>query len=34
MGWNFGIAKGGILGALLAMIVAGCLYIIIALCAS
>ena len=34
MGWNFGISKGGILGALFAMIVAGCLYVIISLCAS
>ncbi|WNY26517.1 amino acid permease [Methanolapillus ohkumae] len=34
MGWNFTVAKGGILGALLAMIVAGVMYIIISICAS
>ncbi|MDY0386783.1 MAG: amino acid permease [Methanolobus sp.] len=34
MGWNFTVAKGGILGSLLAMLVAGTMYTIIALCAS
>jgi ethanolamine permease len=34
MGWNFTVAKGGILGSLLAMLVAGTMYVIIALCAS
>lgn len=34
MGWNFTVAKGGILGALLAMVVAGVMYVIISLCAS
>ncbi|WP_406660359.1 amino acid permease [Methanolobus sp. ZRKC3] len=34
MGWNFTVAKGGILGALLAMLVAGTMYVIISLCAS
>lgn len=34
MGWNFTVAKGGILGSLLAMLVAGTMYIIISLCAS
>jgi ethanolamine permease len=34
MGWNFTVAKGGILGSMLAMLVAGTMYVIIALCAS
>jgi len=34
MGWNFTVAKGGIIGALFAMIVAGLMYIIISICAS
>ncbi|WP_292484689.1 APC family permease [Methanohalobium sp.] len=34
MGWNFTVAKGGILGALIAMTLAGVLYVIISLCAS
>lgn len=34
MGWNFTVAKGGILGALVAMLVAGLMYVIISLCAS
>ncbi len=34
MGWNFTVAKGGILGSLLAMIIAGLMYVIISLCAS
>ncbi|KKH47708.1 amino acid permease [Methanosarcina sp. 1.H.T.1A.1] len=34
MGWNFTIAKGGVLGSLFAMLVAGTMYTIISLCAS
>jgi ethanolamine permease len=34
MGWNFTIAKGGVLGSLLAMLVAGTMYVIISLCSS
>lgn len=34
MGWNFTVAKGGILGSLFALLVAGFLYVIISLCAS
>lgn len=34
MGWNFTIAKGGVLGALFAMLVAGTMYTVISLCAS
>jgi len=34
MGWNFTVAKGGVLGSLLAMLVAGTMYVIIFLCAS
>ena len=34
MGWNFTIAKGGVLGSLLAMLVAGTMYVSISLCAS
>jgi ethanolamine permease len=34
MGWNFTIAKGGVLGSLFAMLVAGTMYIMISLCAS
>ena len=34
MGWNFTVAKGGIIGALFAMIVAGLMYIIVSICAS
>ena len=34
MGWNFTVAKGGIIGAIFAMITAGLMYIIISLCAS
>jgi ethanolamine permease len=34
MGWNFTAAKGGVLGALLAMLVAGIMYVMISLCAS
>ena len=34
MGWNFTVAKGGILGSMLAMLVAGTMYVMISLCAS
>lgn len=34
MGWNFTVAKGGILGALFAMLIAGLMYIVVAICAS
>jgi Amino acid transporters len=34
MGWNFTVAKGGIIGALFAMLVAGLMYIVISICAS
>ena len=34
MGWNFTIAKGGVLGSLFAMLVAGTMYTVISLCAS
>ncbi|WP_135604711.1 APC family permease [Methanococcoides sp. NM1] len=34
MGWNFTVAKGGILGALFAMLVAGTMYVMVSLCAS
>ena len=34
MGWNFTVAKGGVLGSLLAMLVAGVMYVMISLCAS
>ena len=34
MGWNFTVAKGGILGSLFALLVAGSMYIMVALCAS
>ncbi|WP_135612335.1 APC family permease [Methanococcoides sp. AM1] len=34
MGWNFTVAKGGILGSLFALLVAGTMYIMVALCAS
>jgi ethanolamine permease len=34
MGWNFTFAKGGVLGSLLAMLVAGTMYVMISLCAS
>lgn len=34
MGWNFTVAKGGILGSLLALIVAGTMYVMVSLCAS
>lgn len=34
MGWNFTVAKGGIIGALFAMIVAGLMYIVVSICAS
>lgn len=34
MGWNFTVAKGGIIGALFAMLVAGLMYIVVSLCAS
>ena len=34
MGWNFTVAKGGVLGSLLAMLVAGTMYVMISLCAS
>ncbi|ATU08012.1 APC family permease [Methanohalophilus portucalensis] len=34
MGWNFTVAKGGILGSLLALLVAGTMYLMVSLCAS
>lgn len=34
MGWNFTVAKGGILGSLFALLVAGTMYVMVALCAS
>ncbi len=34
MGWNFTVAKGGILGSLFALLVAGTMYIMVSLCAS
>ncbi|NPE31958.1 amino acid permease, partial [Methanococcoides sp. SA1] len=34
MGWNFTVAKGGILGSLLALLVAGTMFVMVSLCAS
>lgn len=34
MGWNFTVAKGGILGSLFALLVAGTMYVMVSLCAS
>lgn len=34
MGWNFTVAKGGILGSLFALLVAGTMFVMVSLCAS